>query len=125
MSVFKKAFLAGLGAVSLSKDRAKRVVKELIAQGEIRHQEGRKLVDDMMQRAETAGREVEKTINSQVDTAYRKINVATQEQLRKMEKRIHGLERELAKKTAGSGRKKSGTRKTSSQRPVRPQKRRQ
>lgn len=125
MSVFKKTFLAGLGAVSLSKDRAKRVVKELIAQGEIRRQEGRKLLDDMMRRAEATRREVEETINTQVDTAYRKINVATQEQLRKMERRIHGLERELAKKSAGSGRKRSAAGKTSSRRRVRPKKRKQ
>jgi len=113
MDAFKKAFLAGVGALSLSKERARKVVKELIEQGKIREQEGRKLVEDMLKKAETTRRDIEQIINTQVATAYSKINLATQEQLKKMERRIHQLERELAKKNkAAVGKKTVAKKKT-------------
>ena len=107
MDHFKKIFLAGVGALSLSKDRAKIVVRELIAQGKIREKEGRKLVNDMMKRAESTRKDVEHTINEQVAVAVKKINLVTQDQLKKTERRIHDLERELARKnkTASTARK--------------------
>jgi polyhydroxyalkanoate synthesis regulator phasin len=114
MENFKKLFLAGVGAVSLSKDRAQRVVKELIEQGKIREQEGRKLVEEMMKKAAEKRKDVEQTIGAQVSQAYQKVNLATQEQLKKMEKRIHELERELAKQNPQAGKtakKKTGKRK--------------
>jgi polyhydroxyalkanoate synthesis regulator phasin len=104
MENLKKLFLAGVGALSLSKERAQRVAKELIAQGKIREQEGRTLVAEMLKKAESARQEVEKTVKTQVSHAYQKVNLATQEQLKKMEKRIQELERELAKKNPSQGR---------------------
>lgn len=97
MDVFKKAFLAGLGAMSLSRERAKALVAELIKAGELREKEGKKLVDEMMRKAESVRDEVETTINKQIHTAYKRLNLASIDQLKKMERRIQELERELAK----------------------------
>ncbi|MCD4813693.1 phasin family protein [bacterium] len=109
MDTMKKVFLAGVGALSLSKDRAQKIVTELIAQGKIREKEGRKLAEEMMRRAESTRKDVEKNIHTQVNTVYTKVNVATQVQLKKMEKRIHELEREVAKKNKPTGPAKKKT----------------
>ncbi len=49
--------------------------------------------------AKGAGKDIEHTVKTQVSTAYTKVNLATQEQLKKMEHRIQDLERKLAQKT--------------------------
>ncbi len=102
MKIIKKAFLAGVGAVSLSRERAKAIADELVKQGKLREQEGRVLVEEMLRKASSVKKDMERTVNQQVSTAYRKINLATQEQLKKMERRIHELERELGKKSKSS-----------------------
>ncbi len=109
MKIIKKAFLAGVGAVSLSRERAKVIADELVKQGKIREQEGRALVDDMLHKASVVKKDMERTVNQQVSTAYTKINVATQEQLKKMECRIHELERKLGKKSKPSAKAKGSS----------------
>lgn len=99
MGVFKRMFLAGLGTMSLSKEKAEAIVDELVKAGQIKEKEGRKLLDEMLQKAETLRKEVEQKVSSQAKVAYGKLNLATLEQMKKMEKRIQQLERELAKKT--------------------------
>ncbi len=109
MKIIKKAFLAGVGAVSLSRERAKVIADELVKQGKIREQEGRALVDDMLHKASAVKKDLERTINQQVSTAYSKINVVTQEQLKKMERRISELERELGKKSKPAAKAKGSS----------------
>ena len=99
MDGFKKVFLAGVGALSLSKEKAKKVVEELIAEGQVKEKEGRILVDEMLKKADTARKEVEKSVKGNIETVLGKVNLATQVQLRKMEKRIHDLEKKLADKS--------------------------
>ncbi len=106
MKIIKKAFLAGVGAMSLSRERTKAIADELVKQGKLREQEGRALVEDMLRKASSAKKDLERTVNQQVSTAYLKINLATQEQLKKMERRIRELERELGKKSKSSARAK-------------------
>lgn len=97
MDSFKKVFLAGVGALSLSKDKAKKIVEELIAEGKVKETEGRRLAKEMLERAEVVKKDVEKHVKTHVDSALSKVNVTTQEQLKKMEKRLHDLEQKLEK----------------------------
>jgi polyhydroxyalkanoate synthesis regulator phasin len=108
--IIKKAFLAGVGALSLTKERAQRVVKELVEQGQIREQEGKKVLADVMRKADAARKDVQKTVGVQVSAAYQKMNLATQAQLKKMEQRIQQLERQLAAKTAAQSKSKKKNR---------------
>ena len=84
MKSLKKVMLAGLGAVSLSQDRAKKVVEELVKQGELKEKEGRQVIDALMQRAETVRRDAEKGVQAQVETTMKKLNLASLDQLKKI-----------------------------------------
>ena len=123
MDSFKKVFLAGVGALRLTKEKATKVVEELISQGQVKEKEGRKLVDEMLKKADSTRKEVEQNVKGHIDLALSKVNSATQVQLCKMEKRIHDLEKNLAsksnsttvsKKTAAkkTTKKKAATKKT-------------
>ena len=96
MDVFRKAFLAGMGAMSLSSERAVKLVNELIEAGELREKEGRGLLDEMVKKAGEMKREVESTISKQLDTAYKRLNLVSLDQLKKMESRVQELETKLS-----------------------------
>jgi polyhydroxyalkanoate synthesis regulator phasin len=97
MDLFRNAFLAGLGALSLSRERVKALVDELVAEGKVKEKEGGKLVDEMMKKAEATRKDVEKTVREQAQNAYAHLNLATQDQLKRLEAQIRQMEASLAK----------------------------
>ena len=97
MDVFRRAFLAGLGAMSMSRERGKALVNELVKAGELQEKEGKKLLDEMARAADEVRGKVESTIAKQMAAAYKHLNLTSADQLKKMECRIRELEKELAK----------------------------
>jgi polyhydroxyalkanoate synthesis regulator phasin len=97
MDVFKKAFLAGLGAVSLSQERTKELVEELVKAGKLKEKDGQKLFKEMMAKASVVKKDLEGKVNEQAKQVYAKMNTVAVDQLKKMEKRIQDLEKELSK----------------------------
>lgn len=61
-NIFKDIFLAGVGAMSLTGEKAHEVVNKLIDQGEITVEQGQKISDELVQKATD-------TANSVHDTA--------------------------------------------------------
>jgi polyhydroxyalkanoate synthesis regulator phasin len=92
----KKAFLAGLGAVSLSSERTREIVDELVKQGKLKQKDGEKVFKELMTKASAAKKDVESKVGSQVISALGKVNAAALEQMKKLEKRIQTLEKERA-----------------------------
>jgi polyhydroxyalkanoate synthesis regulator phasin len=111
MDVLKKAFLAGLGAISLSQERTREIVEELVKAGKLKEKDGEKVYKELMAKALAAKKDVESKMSSQVLSALGKLNNAALEQMKKMEQRIKDLEKQHspAKKPAGA-KKKSGKR---------------
>ena len=116
MDVFRKAFLAGMGAMSLSSERAIKLVNELVKAGELRKKEGRDLVDEMVKKGGEIKKEVESTIAKQLEAAYKRMNLVSLDQLKTMERRIQELEKKLthasrtarSAKTAASSARRTG-----------------
>jgi polyhydroxyalkanoate synthesis regulator phasin len=110
MDLFKRAFLAGLGALNLSREKAKEMIDELVKNGEIKEKEGRVLLDDLVKKAAAARKDVEKNVKTQVMGAYKKMNLASLDQVKKMEKRLQEMEKKLAERAwkARASAKKSG-----------------
>ena len=109
MDVFRKAFLAGMGAMSLSSDYAIKLVNELVKAGELREKEGRDLVDEIVKKAGEVKKEVESTIANQLDAAYKRLNLVSRDQLEEMESRIQELERKLTQASRTARSAKTGT----------------
>lgn len=109
MDLFKRAFLAGLGALSLSREKAKEMIDELVKNGEVKKEEGKVMLDDLLKKAETTQKEVQKSVKAQVASAYKKMNLASLDQVKKMERRLQEMEKKLAERawTARAAAKRS------------------
>jgi polyhydroxyalkanoate synthesis regulator phasin len=110
--VLKKAFLAGLGAVSLSQERTREIVDELIKVGKLKEKDGEKIFKELMAKATVAKKDVESKVSQQVISSVGKLNLAALEQLKKLERRIQELEKSQAK----PGKKTTGAKKKTSKR---------
>jgi poly(hydroxyalkanoate) granule-associated protein len=93
MNVFRRSFLAGMGALSMSREHASKLVDELVEAGELREKEARDLVEEMVKKAGEVKKEVESTITKQMDAAHKRMNLASLDHLKKLERRVVELEK--------------------------------
>lgn len=93
--VLKKALVTGLGIMSMTEDKIKEVIKDLESKGEVSKKEGEELVKNIMSKAEEEKKAVENRITSIMKDSLAKMNIATREDLVKLEKKVHNLEKKV------------------------------
>lgn len=100
LDFLRKATLAGIGALTLSEERARRLIDELVEQGRMSREEGENLVKEMLAKTEASRDEWEGRIRDMVQDVFRKMDLVPrkdldllEEQLRILEKRVSELER--------------------------------
>lgn len=94
-NLLKKSLLAGLGAVSMTKDKAEAVARELIDRGEVTKEEAKDLVDEMMQRGEEEQRAVKDSFRQEMEDFKKKMGLVTKEELKAFEDRLSRIEGQL------------------------------
>ncbi|PTM59996.1 phasin family protein [Desmospora activa] len=92
----KKGMAAGLGLAVISKERIEKTVQELVKKGEMTPKASRELLDQLIARGEQEQQALEDTIQTQVQKTLHDWNVATQDDIHRLERRIQMLENELA-----------------------------
>ncbi|RKY72242.1 MAG: polyhydroxyalkanoate synthesis regulator [Candidatus Latescibacterota bacterium] len=89
--LIKKTFLAGLGVLSLSREKAEKLAKDLVKRGELAKTEEVKLVKDLMRRAEKSRAEIEKRIEKIVKEILVKLDIPTRKELEALKAKIDKL----------------------------------
>lgn len=97
-NVFKNFIYTGVGFVSLTAERFKKVVEDLIKDDKISKDEGKKILDDFLKNSETKREELEGQFNSIVEKLVRSFNFATSKDVEKLNERLENLEAVLAQK---------------------------
>lgn len=95
IDMFKKAALMGLGIMSLTEEKVKGLIKELEAKGEVSKKEGGDLLKDLMSRANKEKATVEENIKKGIKDYLAKVNIASREDMIKLERRVKGLEEKV------------------------------
>jgi len=94
---FQKMFLAGLGAVSISTEKAKDIVEDLVKEGNISKEEGDGFIEDALRKGEALGKEVEEKSSEMVKKTLEKMNLATDDELSKIRKELEELKKKVRK----------------------------
>ena len=89
--LIKKTILAGLGALSLSREKAEKLAKDLVKRGELAKTEEAKFVKDLMKRAEKSRVEIEKKIEKIVEKTLIRLNIPTRKELDALRAKIDKL----------------------------------
>ena len=95
--IFKRAAIMGIGIMSLTEEKLKELVKELETKGEVGEKEGKNLLKDLLTRTDKEKKVVEENIKKGIKDYLAKVNIASREDLIKLEKRVNGLEEKIKK----------------------------
>ena len=93
----RKLGLIGAGLWAITEDRINELVKELVDKGDINKEEGKKVVQDMLEERKKQKLDLEKKISEQIQESISKIDVFTKKDMSELESRIQTLEEEIQK----------------------------
>jgi len=105
LEMTRKVLLAGIGAVALTQEELEKFVQKLVDRGEIAEKDGRRLINEMMERrrkkAEEVSEETEEELDKRMEHMLHRMNIPTREDIAQLNRKITQLSKkvdELAKK---------------------------
>ncbi len=92
-SLIKKTILTGLGLVSLTKEKAENLVKDLVKEGEVSEGEGSKLVKELLEKVEDNKKIMEKKVENTVCDVLKKLNIPNRKDIVSLNSKLEKLEK--------------------------------
>ena len=86
-----KLMLAGLGALSMTKEKAEKIFDDYVNKGGVEKEKKSGFVKDVMESADKTRGDLEKMISDQIDEALKKLKFATSEDIKRLEKKVDKL----------------------------------
>lgn len=96
----RRAMYFGLGAISMTKEKAEQLVDELVKKGEINQGEAKEFVDNLVERGKREQEELRAMIRQEINNIKEEMPFVSRRQFEELEKRVAQLERELAQYSA-------------------------
>lgn len=96
-SLLKKFIYTGIGLVSITRERLQKNIDNLVSDQRLSKEEGRKIVDDVMDKTEAKRGELESQFKKVTEEVMDKFNFATSKELEALKRRVEALEIRLAK----------------------------
>jgi poly(hydroxyalkanoate) granule-associated protein len=91
----RKVLLAGIGAMALAQDEVEDFVTKLVERGEIAEKDGRKLVDEILERRKQRMSKAEDEVSKRVEEVLDRLNVPTKSDIEALSKKIQALSRKV------------------------------
>ena len=86
-----KMMLAGLGAISMTRERAEKIFDEYVSRGKLEKENRTGFVKDIMDAADKNREELEKLISKQVREVVNQLNLPTRDDIERLEQKIDKL----------------------------------
>lgn len=86
-----KLMMAGLGAMTMTKEKAEAIFDEYVEKGKAQKEHRAGFVKEVMDHAEKAKADLEKVISEQIEKAMAKQPLATKEDLKRVEDKLDQL----------------------------------
>jgi polyhydroxyalkanoate synthesis regulator phasin len=91
----EEAFLAGIGAVALTKDRTDELVGELAEKGKLTQDDAREVVDEVMRRWRGDALRMGERASSSLASVFRELGLVTRREYEELELRLAQVEHRL------------------------------
>ncbi|MCL6520271.1 MAG: phasin family protein [Armatimonadetes bacterium] len=91
----RRFMFIGLGVAALSKEKTKQLIDEFVERGELTSEEGKKLFEEWISKAEEQGKNLNEKIRNQIRQMLRELDIADRRQIGTLEKKIDELEKRL------------------------------
>jgi polyhydroxyalkanoate synthesis regulator phasin len=91
IDLMKKAISTGLGLAFMTKEKIEEFSREIIEKGKLSESEGKKFIDEIQNKAEEARKKLQDQIQITVNNTLKKMNVATRDDISRLEKQLEKL----------------------------------
>lgn len=95
--LLRKAINLGVGLAVASKEKIEQYADELVAKGELGKNESKDFVNQLIRKGEEQRNEMKGVVREQVSKVLAELDIATRQELRRLEVRIAALEEERRK----------------------------
>jgi polyhydroxyalkanoate synthesis regulator phasin len=86
-----KAMMAGLGALTMSREKAEKLFDEYVSKGEAAREGRTGFVKEVMDSAEKTRQELEKLVSDQIQKTVTGLHLASQEDVARLEEKLDRL----------------------------------
>ena len=83
-SILEKGFLAGIGLLSMTREKAQEVIEELTHEGELQKNEVKQWVDQLSDRGEEERQALRKLVRDELKKVLDEMGLATKEDIQKL-----------------------------------------
>ncbi|WP_319506563.1 hypothetical protein [uncultured Methanolobus sp.] len=104
--IMKKVGLFGIGLWALTEEKIQDIADDLIENGEIKKEEGKKFVREVVDEQKKQKEDIEKKISSKVQETINKADIATKDEVRELKEIIKKLDEKLDKLTGSNDEEK-------------------
>lgn len=95
VAVARKVLLAGIGAVSLAQEEIENFVSQLVERGEVAERDGRRLLNDVLEKRKNQVKEVESDLESRIEDVLSRLSVPTKADIDALSSKIMSLTRKV------------------------------
>lgn len=93
--LLRKVFLATLGAAVIAQEEIETLVNKLVDRGEIAEKDGKKLVNEMMDKRKSKTHQVEEEFNKNLKDVLERMNIPTKSDIDSLGQKIAGLSKKI------------------------------
>lgn len=93
---FETGLLMSLGMLSLTREKAEAIAKELVDRGETRREDAHELVDRLMERGEEERKALSKLVRDETKSVLKELDLATRGDVASLSKKIDALAKKLS-----------------------------
>lgn len=86
-----KMMLAGLGAISMTRERAEKIFDEYVSRGKVEKESRSGFIKAVMEASDKNRQELEKLIAKQINETVKHLNLPTREDIQRLEKKLDKL----------------------------------
>lgn len=108
MNLFKKGILSGIGLGLFAKEKIEEQAKKLAEEAKLSEKETQEFVEEIKKQAEKTRTQIDEKVQDQIKEAVDRLGLVTQEDLKRLEKKIDALQKSSGSKGPA---KKSGPKK--------------
>ncbi len=93
--LLRKTLLATLGAAVIAQEEIEALIKKLVERGEIAEKDGKKLVNEMMDKRKSKTRKVEEEVNKNIQDALERMNIPTKSDIDTLSQKLSALSKKI------------------------------
>ncbi len=91
MDIVKEMLDLGSGIVGLTRQKAEKIVNEMVKEGRLKKEESRNVIEKLISKAATEEKGLEKKLSKAAKAVFAKLDIATKRDIRRLESEINKL----------------------------------